>query len=115
MGWSPGSDDGRPERANMQAKIKYSLYKQSYAEFSAHDYNAKAKTIIIDLPDDQAKIPSDWKMSGNHYKTPEGARVYFWNSGLARNYEIEYRGQHKTIPAGFNNVEKIMEFLKKMV
>lgn len=98
----------------MKKKMKYSLYKQAYNQFPARDYDSKTKTIIVDLPGEPEKLPKSWKINGNHYTTPEGARVYFWNSGLARNYEIEYKENRKTIPAGFYSTKKVIEAIENM-
>ena len=89
-------------------KMKYALYKNSYSEFLATDYDSSSKTILVDLPDvKKPKFPKDWEKIGNWYRLPNGTRVYFWNTGFAENFLIErtvtiHRILSKTISAGIN-------------
>lgn len=91
------------------ARIKYSLYKQSYADFPAHDYDGRTKTIEVDLPEvTKPKFPKEWKVKGsNYYRLPNSTKIYFWNAGLAEHFYIErnissfYR-LSADIPAGVN-------------
>ena len=94
----------------MKKKMKYSLYKQSYSQFPADEYDARTKTIMVDLPGQPVKLPR-WEISGNHYNTPGGSHVYFWNTGLARNYLVEFDGRQKTVPAGFDSAERVLEIV----
>lgn len=99
----------------MQRRIPYSLYKTGYEEFPASDYDPKTKTILVDLPEIPCRVwPKDWKRSGNHYTTPNGCTVYFWNTGLSQNYEVEgpynpYNRKHRTIPAGIHSFQRVLD------
>ena len=47
-------------------KMKYALYKKSYSEFLATDYDSSSKTILVDLPDvKKQKFPKDWEKIDN--------------------------------------------------
>lgn len=97
--------------------MPYSLYKTGYSEFPAISYNKSKKTIDVDLPKyKKPSFPSDWQKSGNHYRTPNGCTVTFWNSGLAENFLVEhwvsrFNHQSKTIPASLYAREKVMEYV----
>lgn len=97
----------------MVKTIPYSLYKTGYTEFKAENYNASKKTIDVDLPDyKKPRFPSEWRRDGNHYYTPNGCAVTFWNSGLAENFLIEcHNHSAKTISAGLYAREKVMEYV----
>lgn len=93
----------------MLKRMKYSLYKSSYSAFKADNYDAKTKTIEVELPEIiRPKFPTDWqKLSGGWYKLPNGTNLYVWNSGLAENFRIErsisvYQQYIETIEAGIN-------------
>ena len=92
-------------------KIPYSIYKQYYNLCAAGDYDAAKKTIWVLLPEGfPGKFPSDWKRNGNHYEVPNGARVYVYNTGAARNYRIEFPdGRHQTICPGVFSMERVIE------
>lgn len=94
----------------MLKKMPYSLYRSSYRAFKLVDYNKSTKTALVELPDTPpVKFPKTWSLAGNHYETPNGCRVYFWNSGLARNYEIEFPdGSRRTIPAAFDSAARVL-------
>ena len=99
----------------MQRRIPYSLYKTGYQEFPATEYDARTKTILVDLPPMPRRMwPKDWKKDGNHYATPNGCTVYFWNTGIAQNYEVEgpyspHIRKHRTIPAGFTSFQRVLD------
>lgn len=107
----------------MLKRIKYSLYKKSYSEFSAKDYNVADKTIEVELPEiKKPKFPKEWAKIGNRYRLPNGTWVYFWNSGLAENFYIErnvtaFFRLSRTIAAGINArqiaIETALEFDKE--
>lgn len=99
----------------MIKRIKYSLYRQSYSDFPATDYDAKTKTIAVDLPDVNTKFPNAWKKSGNALYTPGGCAVRFWNTGLAQNYVVETLKApltSKTIPAGIDSKAKVIQTVR---
>lgn len=99
----------------MERRIPYSLYKTGYHQFPASDYDPKTKTILVDMPTAKRRVwPKDWKRDGNHYTTPGGCTVYFWNTGLAQNYLVErfftpHHIKSKTIPAGFDSFNRVLE------
>lgn len=103
----------------MKKRIPYWLYKSGYSEFKASDYDAKKKTIEVELPEyKRPKFPSDWSKSGNHYYTPNGCTVTFWGAGLAENFEVEhfvtvYNRPHKSIGPCLNAREQVMEFVNQ--
>lgn len=96
-------------------KMKYALYKKSYSEFSATDYDKSTKTIMVDLPDvKKPKFPKDWEKVGNWYRLPNNTRVYFYNTGYAENFYIErtitvHHILNKTISAGINARQEAIE------
>lgn len=101
-------------------KMKYALYKKSYSEFTATDYDASSKTILVDLPKvEKPRFPKDWEKIGNWYRLPNGTKVYFWNSGYAENFLVErtinvHNVLSKTISAGItarqDAIDKALEF-----
>ena len=99
----------------MKKRIPYSLYKSSYNEFPASDYDSKTKTIIVELPFIKRRLwPKTWGRVGNHYTTPGGCTVYFWNTGLAQNYMVEkfitiHNILSKTIPAGIDSFDRMLQ------
>ncbi len=103
----------------MKRRIPYSLYKTGYSKFQATDYDPATKTVEVDLPETPPRrMPKGWKRDGNSYRTPGGCRITFWNSGLARNYLVEYgycsvfTRQSKTIPAGIDSYDRMMAAVK---
>ena len=99
----------------MEKKMPYALYKKSYSDFSAHDYNAAKKEIVVDLPDySRPAWPKSWKHSGNHFFTPNGATVSVWNRGLAENYVVEtgagFSYSQKTFPAGLYSRQAVIDY-----
>lgn len=77
----------------MKKRIKYYLYKQVYSNCPATDYDKSTKTILVDIPDKKPVrrvFPRDWVKHGNHYTTPHGTIIHFWNSGIQQHYLIEY-------------------------
>lgn len=103
----------------MQKAISYSLYKSSYSEFHAHDYDSKNKKIIVDLPDyKRPAFPKSWVRSGNSYHAPNGARIVFWNSGLSENFVIEsgsgYGYKQHTVPAGLYAREEVIKYVNSL-
>lgn len=99
----------------MERRIPYSLYKRGYNQFPASDYDAKTKTIMVNIPDIKRRVwPKEWKREGNELITPNRCHVYFWNTGLAQNYEVEwhsgpYNRKHRTIPAGFDAFDRVLQ------
>lgn len=77
----------------MKKRIKYYLYKQVYSNCPATDYDKSTKTILVDIPDKKSArrvFPRDWVKHGNHYTTPHGTCIYYWNTGIQQHYVIEY-------------------------
>ena len=104
----------------MERRIPYNLYKTGYDKFPASDYDQKTKTILVDIPPIKRRVwPKDWKrVGGNWFVTPNGCSVYFWNTGLAQNYEVEWRSgnnnrKHRTIPAGYDSFDRMMQTVKE--
>lgn len=103
----------------MERRMHYSLYKTGYSQFPAKDYDPVTKTIAVDLPQiKRRQWPKDWKREGNEFITPNGCRVYFWNTGLAQNYMVEWYGgpynrKSRTIPAGFDSFGKVIQTVKE--
>ncbi len=98
----------------MIKTIPYSLYKTGYTMFKGSNYNAAKRTIDVDLPEyAKPRFPSDWEKCGNHYKTPNGCRVYFWNSGLAENFVVEHAKGTKTFPASLYAREQVIDYVSK--
>lgn len=99
--------------------MSYSLYKKSYFEFPAHDYDEGKKTIFVDLPDyKKPNFPKEWEKVGNWYQTPNNARVYFWNSGFSENFVVEsgrgYNSKSKTFPAGLRARENVINYVDSL-
>lgn len=82
----------------MKTRMKYTLYKKSYSEFPATNYDPDSKSIEVDLPETvRPKFPKEWKVKGsNRYMLPNGTIIYFWNSGLAESFLVE-RTVKKTV------------------
>lgn len=103
----------------MKRRIPYSLYKTGYHQFTATDYDSETKTILIDLPPVKRRVwPKDWKRTGNHYTTPNGCTVYFWNTGLAQNYVVDgpyspYSRKSRTIPACFDSFDRVIQTVEE--
>lgn len=92
-------------------RMPYSLYKKHYDQFPADDYDPKTKTIMVDMPSTRRRpFPRSWHRSGNHYTTPGGCEVVFWNTGYAENFEVRkwrpYRS--RTIPLGIDARERVL-------
>lgn len=65
------------------------MYKSSYSEYLASNYDKKDKTIIVELPDYiKPKFPKEWNKSGatTIYKN---VWIQSYNSGYAENYLIK--------------------------
>ena len=96
-------------------RMTYSLYRQFYIQFPAEGYDPKTKTIMVDVPNIRRKpFPKEWKRIGNHYSTPGGCEVVFWNTGfaenfLARRYFSCYYEERRTIYPGIDALERVME------
>lgn len=101
----------------MLKQMPYWLYKAGFTEFKTGEYNAKAKTIEVELPDyKKPRFPADWHKSGNHYITPNGCTVTFWGAGLAEHFEVEhfvtvYNCKHKSIGPCIDAREQVIEFV----
>lgn len=99
----------------MERRMPYSLYKTGYQDFPATDYDPKTKTILVSLPEMQRRVwPKDWRRSGNSFTTPNGCTVYFWNTGIAQNYDVHgpytpYNRKTRTIPAGFHAFQRVID------
>lgn len=102
----------------MIKTMPYSLYKTGYTMFKSANYNARKKTIDVELPEYvKPRFPSDWEKCGNHYKTPNGCRVYFWNSGLSENFVVEHsegcNHESRTFPASLYVREAVINYVSK--
>lgn len=96
-------------------KMRYSLWKKFYSEFSASDYDADTKTINVILPYKPShKMPKEWRREGNHYYTPNGCCVYFWGNGLERSYRIEKNGKVQTIHQGIDSIDRLLDAVSKL-
>ena len=87
--------------------------------FKGSNYNTAKKTVDVDLPEyAKPRFPSDWEKRGNHYKTPNGCRVYVWNSGLAENFLVERSSgcfhESKTFPASLYAREQVIDYVSKI-
>ena len=96
-------------------KMAYSLYKLFYKEFPAEGYDPKSKTILVDMPEVRRKrFPREWKRNGNHYTTPGGCEVIFWNTGYAENFMVRRwisaeNIKERTIHPGIHAREQVLE------
>lgn len=104
----------------LEKRIPYSLYKTGYDKFPSKNYDSKTKTILVDLPPIKRRVwPKDWnRIGGNSFLTPNGCRVYFWNTGLAQNYLVErYVGpfcrRSKTIPASIDAYDTVLQTVQE--
>ena len=102
----------------MKKRMPYWLYKAGYTEFKARDYDAKKKTIEVELPDyKRPMFPDDWRNNGgNRYHTPNGCTVTGWGSGLSEHFEVEhyvtiYNCPHKSFGPGIGTREQVMEYV----
>ena len=99
-------------------KMPYSLYKKYYNQFRSEDYDSKAKTIMVDIPDVKRKpFPKEWKRDCNQYFTPGGCAVSFWNTGLSESFEVTrnvscYERYHKTICPSIDARDKVIETVR---
>ena len=103
----------------MLKRMSYSLWKNYYRSFPADQYDQGSKTILVELPDTkQTRFPKEWKRIGNSYRTPGGCTVYFWNTGLARNYLVEkfvsaYYTASRSIHPGVDSHQKVVNTVKQ--
>lgn len=101
----------------MIARMPYSVYKsRGYRDFRSFDYDPVKKTISVELPDyKKPKFPSDWKLYGNHYVTPNHCCVYFWNTGYAEHFIIECRnGQTISVSPSLYAREEVINFVSNI-
>ena len=100
----------------MLKRLPYSLWKNYYRSFPADQYDQGTKTILVELPDTPAiRWPKCWKRSGNHYLTPGGCLVHFWNTGLAQNYYVEHiknSSLHRTVHPGIDSRLRVLDAVK---
>ena len=94
-------------------RMPYSVYKKYYycCKTVEGSYNAITKTICVYLPEQKTAFPKTWKRNGNHYETPGGCRVYFWNTGAARSYLVEHGRESRTIPPGIDSAAKVLKIV----
>ena len=100
-------------------RLPYSLWKDYYHDFKSEDYDPATKTILVDIPDrKRIQYPKSWRKSGNHYYTPGGCTVIFWNTGFARNYLVEngvgYRKVSKTIHPGIDSFDRLLRTVEEL-
>lgn len=109
------------EDADVKAmRMPYSVYKKYYKDCKTVEgsYNASNRTIYVYLPAQTVEFPKTWKRNGNHYETPGGARVYFWNTGASRSYVVEYGDmvynyKSRTIVPGMYSKEKVLQTVEE--
>lgn len=106
-------------REYITREIPYWLYKTGYSEFQATEYNPGTKTIKITLPKTKPiRWPKEWKRAGNGCRAPKGTMVYYWNTGLARNYEVRrvigpYYSVSRTIGPGIDSFSRVLDTVKE--
>lgn len=98
-----------------RVKMRYSLWKKFYSDFSASDYDENKRTINVILPHKPVhKMPKEWRREGNHYYTPNGCCVTFWGNGIERSYLVEKNGKAKTIYPGIDCLERLFNAVSKI-
>lgn len=106
-------------REYITREIPYWLYKTGYSEFQATEYNPGTKTIKVTLPKTKPiRWPKEWKQAGNSYRTPKGTKVYYWNTGLARNYDVRrvigpYYSVSRTIGPGIDSFSRVLNTVEE--
>lgn len=110
----------------MKKTIPYSLYKASYTEYPASNYNSEKKTIEVELPDyKKPRWPKEWKRSGNHIFAPNDCVICFWGSGLAEHYEVEHwhgpkdllgftKCETRSFPAGLYSRQAVIDYISSL-
>lgn len=102
----------------MLKRMPYSLFMSYYRSFPADQYDKQTKTVLVELPDVPAvRWPKDWKRSGNHYLTPKGCLIHFWNTGLAQNFYIEHITDGSvriTIHPGINSRKRVLDAVRQI-
>ena len=102
----------------MLKRMPYSLWKDYYRSFPADQYDQATKTILVEIPSvPTIRWPKNWKRSCNHYVTPGGCLVHFWNTGLAQNYYVEHINDgslHRTIHPGIDSREKVLQAVEQI-
>lgn len=103
----------------MLKRMPYSLWKNYYRSFPADQYDQGTKTILVDLPNTKTiRFPKEWKRrGGNCYYTPGGCCVYYWNTGLAQNFEVRkfvsaYYTASRTIHPGIDSRQRVIDAVK---
>lgn len=105
----------------MLKRMPYSLWKSYYRQFPADQYDLASKTILVELPDVKPiKWPKDWRRNGGQcYITPGGCYVYFWNTGLAQNFEVRklvsgYYTATRTIHPGIDSRQRVLKAVEQL-
>ena len=104
----------------MLKRMPYSLWKSYYRQFPADQYDLSTRTILVELPDVKpVQWPKDWRSVCNRYITPGGCDVYFWNTGLAQNYEVQkfvssYYTATRTIHFGIDSRKRVLKAVEQL-
>lgn len=104
----------------MLKRIPYSLWKSYYRQFPADQYDLSTKTILVEIPDVKpVQWPKDWRRVGNRYITPGGCDVYFWNTGLAQNFEVRkfvssYYTVTRTICPSIDSRQRVLKAVEQL-
>lgn len=96
----------------MEKKMPYSLYKRSYADFSAHGYDPRRKEITVTMPDyRRPNFPASWSRSGNYIMAGNGVRIIAWNTGFAENFVVEHGNGSRSFPAGLYARQNVIDYV----
>ena len=94
-------------------KVRYSFFKKYFSDFEGFNYDSRRKTIEIEIPEINTKFPKNWEKTGNHYTTPDGIRIYFWDRGLETSYCVEYRRFSRNIYPGIYAKEIVIKAVQE--
>ena len=97
-------------------RMPYSLYKKSYSEFPAENYDKAKKTIDVQLPADykRPRFPKDWERRCDGFFV-DGIHIYQWNSGYAEQFLVAYGNEEHTFAAGLKTREQVIEMVNSIL